>query len=49
MNVCMCVYTCLRRGAHDDLHARVWRVVLPGPFLAVHVSEAVGVALHKLQ
>ena len=38
----------LRGSTHDDLHAGVGRVVLAGPFLAVHVSEAVTVILDEL-
>ena len=38
----------LWRGAHDELHARVGRVVCARALLAVHVAEGVGVALHEL-
>lgn len=38
----------LGRRPHDDLHARVRGVVFPSSFLAVHVSDAVCVALHEL-
>jgi hypothetical protein len=38
----------LWRSAHDDLHARIWCVILSSSLLAVHVTKGVGVLLLEL-
>ena len=38
----------LRRGAHNNLHAAVGRVVLSRAFFAVHVAKRVGVGFDEL-
>ena len=38
----------LRRGAHNNLHAAVGRVVLSCAFFAVHVAKRVGVGFDEL-
>jgi hypothetical protein len=42
------IRSCLWCGSHDDFHAGEGCVVLPAALLAVHVPEAVTVALLKL-
>ena len=42
------IRSCLWCGPHDDFHAGERRVILPAALLAVHMPEAVTVALLKL-
>lgn len=40
--------TRLGRGAHNNLHATIRRVVLPRAFFAIHMAEGVSIGLDEL-